>query len=174
MLAPLASAVLRSALRLGGRLSGRQSASFARLRSKASEVRAAYIARPVGKGNVAALEYRSFGFQTTIQVGATSRAKSPSPLPLPRSQGGYFEPSLDPDTGRPMDTDAEYKALSELAAQLDAAVGQKIGVVYLFSELQPCASCRSVIAQFKERFPMVSVVIEFDHPFPKDASETAP
>jgi hypothetical protein len=159
-MAPLASAV--------------QSASFARLRAKASEVRAAYIGKPVGKGNVAALEYCSPGFQEAIQVEATSRAKSPSPLPRPRSQGGYFEPLIDPSTNRPMDTDAEYKALSELAARLDATAGPKMGVVYLFSELQPCASCRRVIAQFEERFPKVSVVIEFDHPFPKDPSERAP
>lgn len=174
MLAPLASAVVRGVLRLGGRFSGRQSASFARLRSKAGEVRADYIGKPVGRGNVAALEYCSLGFQETIQVEATSRGKSPSPLPLPRSQGGYFEPSIDPSTNRPMNTDAEYKALSELAARLDATAGPKVGVVYLFSELQPCASCRSVIAQFVERFPMVSVVIEFDHPFPKDPSERTP
>lgn len=174
MLAPLASAVVGSLLRLGGRLSGRQSASFARLRWKAGEVRTASIKKPVGKGNVAALEYCSIDLQTTIQIEATSRAKSPSPLPLPRSRGGYFEPSIDPDTNRPMETDAEYKALSALAARLDETAGLKMGVVYLFSELQPCASCASVIAQFEERYPMVSVVIEFDHPFPKDSSERAP
>jgi hypothetical protein len=174
MLAPLASAVVRGLLRLGGRLSGRESASFARLRSKAGEVRTACIAKPVGTGNVAALEYCSLGVRETIPVEATSCAKSPSPLPLPRSQGGYFEPSVDPSTNRLMKTDAEYKALSALAARLDATAGQKIGVVYLFSELQPCASCVSVVAQFEERFPMVSVVIDFDHPFPKDPSERAP
>lgn len=66
-----------------------------------------------------------------------------------------------------MDTDAEYKALSALARRIDAMTAwQKMGVVYLFTERQPCASCASVIAQFEERFPMVSVVVEFDYPFP--------
>ncbi|AUX28134.1 uncharacterized protein SOCE836_002020 [Sorangium cellulosum] len=66
-----------------------------------------------------------------------------------------------------MDTDAEYKALSELARQLDAVpMLQRVGVVYLFTELQPCASCGSVIAQFQERFPLVSIIVQFDHPFP--------
>jgi filamentous hemagglutinin len=154
-------------LRFGGRLSGRERASFVRLRAKAGEVRAAYIAKPVFKGNVAALEYVSLVLQEPIPVEATSRANSPSPLPPPRSQGGYFEPSIDPSTNRRMDTDAEYKALSALARQLDAtAAWQKMGVVYLFTERQSCASCASVIAQFEERFPLVSVVVEFDYPFP--------
>lgn len=162
-----ASAFVRRVLRLGGRLSGRERASFVRLRAKAGDVRMAYIAKPVGKGNVAALEYVSLVQQEPIPVEATSRAKSPSPLPRPRSRGGYFEPATDPSTNRPMDTDAEYKALSALALQLDAAaMWQKMGVVYLFTERQPCASCASVIAQFEERFPLVSIVVEFDHPFP--------
>ncbi len=162
-----ASAFIRRVLRFGGRLSGREHASFMRLRAKAGEVRTAYIAKPVRKGNVAALEYVSLAVQEPIRVEATSRAKSPSPLPLPRSRGGYFEPSIDPSTNRPMDTDAEYKALSELARRLDAtSAWQKTGVVYLFTERQPCSSCASVLAQFQERFPRVSIVVEFDYPFP--------
>ncbi|XXX78210.1 deaminase domain-containing protein [Sorangium sp. So ce134] len=170
----LAFAFVRRVLRLGGRLSGRERASFARLRAKARDVRTAYLAaKPVGKGNVAALEYVSLvhskrrSQQEPIQVEATSRAKSPAPLPRPRSQGGYFEPAIDPSTKRSMDTDAEYKALSELALRLDAtAPRHKVGVVYLFTERQPCASCTSVIAQFEERFPLVTIVVAFDHPFP--------
>ncbi|WP_437835659.1 deaminase domain-containing protein [Sorangium sp. So ce1153] len=165
----LASAFIRRALRFGGHLSGRERASFARLRTRADDVRTAYLAKPVGKGNVAALEYVSLVHvqREPIRVEATSRHKSPSPLPRPRSQGGYFEPAIDPSTKRPMNTDAEYKALSELARRLDgSATWQKMGVVYLFTELQPCASCASVIAQFEERFPLVTIVIAFDHPFP--------
>jgi hypothetical protein len=169
-----ASAFIRRVLCVGGRLSGRERASFVRLRAKAGEVRTAYIPqkalkanKAALKGNVAALEYVSLVLQEPISVEATSRANSPSPLPLPRSQGGYFEPSTDPSTNRLMDTDAEYKALSELARRLDATPAwQKVGVVYLFTEREPCASCASVIAQFKERFPLVSVVMKFVHRFP--------
>lgn len=161
-----ASAFIRRAVRFGGRLRGRERAAFVRVRAKAGEVRKECIARAVLKGNVAALEYVSLVLGERIAVEATSRAKSPSPLPPPRSQGGYFDPSIDPSTNRLMDTDAEYKALSELARLLDATAGRKIGVVYLFTEREPCASCASVIAQFEERFPMVSVVVDFDHPFP--------
>lgn len=84
-----ASAFIRHVLRLGGRLSGGEHASFVRLRAKAGEVRMAYIARPALKGHVAALEYVSLVLQEPIRVEATSRANSPSPLPPPRSQGGY-------------------------------------------------------------------------------------
>ncbi len=162
-----ASAFIRRVLRFEGRLSGRERASFIRLRAKAGEIRAAYIGKPVRKGNVAALEYVSLALNEPIPAQATSRAHSPSPLPPPRSKGGYFEPSIDPSTNRPMDTDAEYKVLSELARQLDAtAPWQRVGVVYLFTERQPCASCADVIAQFEELFPLVRVVVEFDYPFP--------
>ena len=171
MLTLLASTVVRPLLRLGGRLSGRQRASFAHLRPKAGEVRAKSIGKEVGKGNVAVLEYCSLDCQMPISVEATSRGKSPAPKPQPRSQGGYFEPSIDPSTNRLMDTDAEYKALSALAAKLDATARQKFGVVYLFTELQPCRSCASVIVQFEERFPWVVVVLQFDAPFPKDLNE---
>lgn len=162
-----ASAFVRRVLRFGGRLSGGERESFVCLRAKAGEVRTAYIAKPVLKGNVAALEYVSLALKEPIRIESTSRANSPSPLPPPRSRGGYFEPSIDPSTNRPMDTDAEYKALSELARRLDAtAAWQRMGVVYLFTERQPCVSCVSVFAQFEERFPLVSVVVEFDYPFP--------
>jgi hypothetical protein len=164
-----ASAFVRLVLRRGGRLFGRERASFLRLRSKAQEVRNEYVAKPFPRNNVAALEYVSLVRQEPISVEATSHFKSPSPLPLPRSNGGYFEPSFDLHLPEPrlMDTDSEYKALSELARRLDeTGTRQKIGVVYLFTERKPCASCQRVIAQFEERFPLVSVVVEFDHPYP--------
>lgn len=66
-----------------------------------------------------------------------------------------------------MDTDAEYKALSELARQLDGMpCWRRFGVVFLFTELQMCVSCEGVVSQFSDRFPFVMVVVEFDHPFP--------
>ncbi|WP_272827546.1 hypothetical protein [Sorangium sp. Soce836] len=91
-----ASAFVRGVLRLGGRLSGLEHASFVGLRAKAGDVRTVCIGKPVRKGNVAALKYISLAPKKPIEVEATSRAKSPSPLPLPRSQGGFFEPAIDP------------------------------------------------------------------------------
>ena len=100
-------------------------------------------------------------------IDATSKAKGSAPLPLPRSAGGFFEPSNDPVWDRPMDTDAEYKALSELARRLSLVDGDRsIGVVYLFSELQPCLSCTGVFEQFAEMFPFVVLILAFDHPYP--------
>jgi The BURPS668_1122 family of deaminases len=165
----LSSTFVRLLLRCGGRLSGRERASFLRLRAKAQEVRNQYIAKPFPRNNVAVLECVSLGLQQTISVEATSHFKSPSPLPLPRSKGGYFEPSFDLHLPEPrlMDTDSEYKALSELARRLDeTGTRQKIGVVYLFTERKPCGSCQRVIDQFKERFPLLYFVVKFDHPYP--------
>jgi hypothetical protein len=164
-----ASTFVRFILRCGERLSGRERASFLRLRVKAQEVRNEYVRKPFPRNNVAVLEYVSLVRQQPISVEATSHFNSPSPLPRPRSKGGYFEPSFDLHLAEPrlMDTDSEYKALSELARRLDEiGTRQKIGVVYLFTEREPCGSCRRVIDQFEERFSMVSVVVKFDHPYP--------
>jgi hypothetical protein len=66
-----------------------------------------------------------------------------------------------------MDTDAEYKALSELARRLSLAKAERsVGAVYLFTELTPCSSCVGVIEQFREAFPFVLVFVAFDHPYP--------
>ncbi|MEM8641903.1 MAG: deaminase domain-containing protein [Cyanobacteria bacterium P01_G01_bin.54] len=32
--------------------------------------------------------------------------------------------------------------------------------------MQPCSSCEGVIAQFKEKFPQIDVVVFWDLPFP--------
>jgi filamentous hemagglutinin len=169
MLAGFAAAARRRLLcafrrlaRATGRFSGRERATFVRLRAKADEVRAAYIRKPRWSGNVAALEYASLASKQPIQVEATSREASPAPLPVPRSEGGYFEPSVDAPTGWLRATDSEYKALSELARRLDEGGWPKVGVVYLFTEREPCSSCAGVIAQFEERFPLVVVVVESD------------
>lgn len=148
---------------------------FERLRSVARQARIDYLNnKPAGKGNVAVLEYRSYFGKESHLIDATSRAKGSAPLPLRRSAGGHFEPSVDPVSGRVMDTDAEYKAISELARRLSCAVAERsIGAAYLFTEMQPCHSCANVFEQFQEAFPFVNLAIEFDYryPFSQDTSE---
>jgi hypothetical protein len=66
-----------------------------------------------------------------------------------------------------MDTDAEYKSISELARVLSLDDAERsVGVAYLFTELEPCHSCTGVFQQFREAFPCVVLVVKFDHPYP--------
>jgi putative deaminase of polymorphic toxin system len=142
--------------------------TFTRLRSSARDARARYLpGKSIGQGNVAVLEYRSILGRRCI-IDATSRAKGTAPLPRKRSEGGFFEPSADPVSGRStMNTDAEYKLLSELARRLHDLDGRRsAGVVYLYTELKPCESCQGVFEQFKELFPLIEIVVEFDYPYP--------
>lgn len=143
---------------------------YAALKQDAALIRQRYLPRkPLGKGNVALAEIQIPG-RTVFCAGATSRGGRKSPIPdrpMPRSQGGQFEPTVDPSSGRVMDTDAEYKVLSEIAATLEMIYDRSIeGTLHLYSELQPCSSCEGVIAQFKEKFPKLNVVVFWDLPFP--------
>lgn len=66
-----------------------------------------------------------------------------------------------------MDTDAEYKVLSEIADTLEIIYNLEIeGCIYIYSELQPCESCNNIIEQFKEKFSNIEVKIFWDHPYP--------
>ncbi|WP_422661899.1 deaminase domain-containing protein [Pannus brasiliensis] len=67
-----------------------------------------------------------------------------------------------------MDTDAEYKVLDEIANILDRFYDRTIveGQLYLYTELQPCESCQSVIKQFEEKFPNVKIIVFWDYPYP--------
>jgi len=145
-----------------------QQAGFVQLRSIAQQVRAdALDNKAVGKGNVAVLLYRSLFGRYCHVIDATSRARGTAPLPQPRSSGGFFQPSIDPVSGRVMDTDAEYKSISELARVLSLEDAERsAGVVYLFTELEPCRSCAGVFQQFREAFPFIVLVVKFDHPYP--------
>jgi hypothetical protein len=138
-----------------------------RLSARVGEIRRDYLGgKPVGKGNAAALEAHVEGGHV-LRSGATSRASSPAPLPEPKSRGGQFEPTVDSVSGRVMDTDAEYKALSELASKLEKdGLQDAKGKVFLHTELYPCESCLDVIKQFREKFPRMEVEVTWDHPYP--------
>lgn len=139
------------------------------LRSRAAYIREVYLKKPIGKSNVAIADiYLSDGL--AFCAGATARGKGKSPIaqpPLPKSEGGQFEPSIDSRTGRSMNTDAEYKVLSVIAETIEMAYDREVeGSLYLYSELQPCESCNDVLRQFSEKFPNISTEIFWDHPYP--------
>ncbi|HAG84714.1 MAG TPA: hypothetical protein DCL61_27070 [Cyanobacteria bacterium UBA12227] len=140
------------------------------LRSDATLIREEYINKPFPKGNVAVIEvHLSSGI--SFGIGATSRAKSPATQPKVRSEGGQFEPIVDPYSGRVMDTDAEYKALSAIADTLKMFYDHEVeGQLYLYTERKPCESCNDVLEQFKEKFPNIQISEVFwDHPYPPDS-----
>lgn len=120
----------------------------------------------MGKANVAKAEVVLEDGAEFAQ-DATSRVEGPlSDRPVPRSQGGYFEPTVDSISNRVMDTDAEYKVLSDLAAKLTNRYGQGAraslrGRLHLFTELSPCDSCALVIVEFEKMFPNIKVVVRW-------------
>lgn len=138
------------------------------MREDAAQIRELYVKKTVGKGNVAIAEVH-LQENVVFCAGGTSRAKSPTPLPKPKSEGGQFEPTIDSRfcPGRLMDTDAEYKVLSSIADTLETCYGIQVkGSLYLYTELQPCESCNNVLRQFREKFPNISVEVFWDYPWP--------
>ncbi|BBD53632.1 deaminase domain-containing protein [Planktothrix agardhii] len=66
-----------------------------------------------------------------------------------------------------MNTDAEYKVLSIIAETLEMLFDLKIsGNLYLYTELQPCESCKSIINQFEDKFPNITVQLFWELPYP--------
>ncbi|WP_232317097.1 deaminase domain-containing protein [Anabaena sp. CA = ATCC 33047] len=139
------------------------------MQASAALIREWYLKKPVGKSNVAIAEVYLYG-DVAFCAGATSRGgcKSPIPqLPTPKSAGGQFEPSIDSRTGRLMDTDAEYKVLSEIAHILEMFYDLQVkGKLYLYTEFQPCESCNSVLKQFEEKFPHIEIEVFWNYPYP--------
>jgi The BURPS668_1122 family of deaminases len=77
-----------------------------------------------------------------------------TPYPARRAVG---MPS-DPIFTVTRDADAEWKLLEYLSERLTP---DSSGTVDLYSENEPCPSCRSVIAQFKQRFPGVVINVSW-------------
>ncbi len=140
------------------------------LATRAAYIRKVYLKKTTGSNVSVADIYLSD--DVVFCVGATSRGgrKSPIPKPQPKSGGGSFEPSIDSRTGRLMDTDAEYKVLTEIAETLEMSYDPRIkGRIYLYSELQPCESCDGVLEQFKEKFPNIDIDVFWDIPYPYES-----
>lgn len=56
------------------------------------------------------------------------------------------------------DVDTEYKILSDIQSKLgdnDSVSGK----IKLFTELEPCPSCQSVIEQFKAMYPNIDIEV---------------
>ena len=140
------------------------------LRSAAKLIRQQYLKRPFPKGNVAVIEVHLSG-GISFGIAGTSRAKSPATQPKVRSEGGQFEPIVDPYSGRVMDTDAEYKVLSAIADAIEISYDPEVeGKLYLYTERKPCESCNHVLEQFKEKFPNIEISEVFwDYPYPPDS-----
>lgn len=137
------------------------------LQARAAYIRKIFLGRPIGKANVAIAEVY-LSNDVAFCTGATSRAKGLIPqTPIPKSEGGQFEPSVDSRTGRVMDTDAEYKVLSAIADVLEMSYDLQVeGNLYLYSELQPCESCQYVLRQFENKFPNLRIEVFWDYPYP--------
>lgn len=128
------------------------------MRQSASRFRKTYLSKPFPKGNVALTEvYLSDG--VSFGTGSSSRVPGLAQKPLPKSQGGHFEPTIDSHTRRIMDTDSEYKVLSEVSEQLSQKDPQASGRAYLYTERKPCESCNRIIQQFNERYPNIDLDI---------------
>ncbi|WP_445305788.1 deaminase domain-containing protein [Microcoleus sp. T3_D1] len=142
------------------------------LKADAVLIRQQYLKKPVGKGNVALAELQVKG-GVAFCAAATSRGGSKSPIreiPKPKSAGGQFEPAIDSRTQRMMDTDAEYKVLSQIADTLEMFYDLEVeGQLYLYTEFQPCESCNSILRQFKEKFPHIKIEVFWDYPYPPES-----
>jgi len=139
------------------------------LRDGAALIRTQYLRKPIGKANVALAELH-LKSGIAFCAGATSRGGRKSPIPdrpKPKSVGGQFQPITDTRTQRLMDTDAEYKVLSEIADTLEMFYDLQVeGELYLYTEFQPCESCSSILRQFEEKFPSISLHVFWDYPYP--------
>ena len=125
--------------------------------------------KAISHNNVASVHYAS-STGTDFRQQATSKGRGPLPdRPTPRSKGGQFEPSVDTGSKRLMDTDAEYKLLDWLGQKLDAehpgSPQDARGTVNLYSEMQLCESCQSIVSQFRAKFPNVKIYVFADVPY---------
>ena len=143
------------------------------LQASAALIRSKYLGKPMGTSNVAIAEIYLNG-NISFCVGATSKTgrKTPTPQPLPRSKGGQFEPSIivfnDKGDSRAMDTDAEYKVLSEIARILEVYYPNNLnGKLYLYTEFKPCESCEGILKQFQEKFLNISIKVFWALPYPR-------
>jgi len=136
-----------------------------RLRELAAKAREEYIGRKLPRGNAAAARLE-LDDGTVLEQAATSKT-GPLDRPIPRSEGGQFEPGFDPVSGRKMNTDAEYKLYSWAADHLEASgKTSPRGTFYLYTEIEQCSSCKDVQAQFEARYPRIRVIVQQDYPYP--------
>lgn len=57
--------------------------------------------------------------------------------------------------------DSEAKILEEISDRLGQNA-QQTGIIYLYSEIIPCASCSGVFTQFVKRYPGIELIVYYD------------
>lgn len=139
-----------------------------RLQASAAQIREKYLKKQYPSSNVAIAEIHLKG-DIFFCVGATSKGGRKSPIPKrpqPKSEGGQFQPTIGLH-GCLMDTDSEYKVLSEIAETLEKSYNIHVqGNIYLYTERQPCQSCEGVIKQFQDKFANLNLEVFWDYPYP--------
>lgn len=121
-------------------------------------------------GNVATAELCLDDGASFVSEGTSKKVPLGIPSPPPEEggpvpkTGGHFKATHHGDKeGFLRDVDSEYKVLSDLADKLVATRhGVPAGRLYLYTERAPCDSCRNVIEQFKQRFPLIEVEVDYD------------
>jgi filamentous hemagglutinin len=143
--------------------------ALGRMREEAAEIRKAlFPGKGIGKKNIAVAEAH-LDDGVRMSTSSTSGPQGKAPKPKPMSQGGQFEPTKDSTSGRVMDTDPEYKTLSQLGEWVEKQYpngAYPTGTVYLYTEMEMCASCAGIKAQFEAKFPGINVTVLADHPYP--------
>ena len=99
--------------------------------------------------NIAWAEIEVAGVPADRVVGVSGEFSPEGTAPVPTER--VFETF---EVGHPRALDSEVKVLESLAKQLKA---NSRGMIRIFSERPFCPSCRSVILQFKARFPKIKI-----------------
>ena len=88
-------------------------------------------------------------------IAVSGQNTRPGTVDLPEQP--FFE-TFEVPAGHSRAYDSEYKLLEELASRY-AQMPEAQGTVNLFTERPPCASCSSVIEQFRLRFPNIRLTV---------------
>ena len=88
-------------------------------------------------------------------IGSSGQVTRPGMVEVPKQP--FFE-TFDVRDGYPRPYDSEYKLLGELASRYGQMPNIE-GMVNLYTERPPCASCSFVIKQFRLRFPNIMLMV---------------
>lgn len=83
-----------------------------------------------------------------IRLGTVSLPNSP-----------FFE-TFEVPLGHSRAYDSEYKLLEGLASRY-VQTPEITGMIDLFTERPPCASCNFVVEQFRQRFPNITLIVNY-------------
>jgi hypothetical protein len=104
--------------------------------------------------NIAVADFQ-VGSDRDELIAVSGRKTRPGTVSLP--QHPLFQ-TLEMPPGHSRSYDSEYKILEELASRY-SETPEVEGTVNLLTERAPCPSCNYVIAQFRSRFPNISLTV---------------